>query len=157
MGAVTYPDPDVVAFLNARFACFKLDMGEPPPSDALPLLRTVRVLWTPDFLFLDPRGVPVRRQIGYAPPDEFLGTLHYVLGLVAMVQREFAKAVEEFESAAGSGRERSIAAEALFWKGVAAYKLGKDRAILRRHWDEILERFPATEWWTRAAASYGEP
>ena len=157
MGAVTYPDSDVVDLMNTRFVAYKRSMDESPGPDALPLLRGVRVLWTPDFLFLDPRGVPIRRRIGYAPPDEFVGELRFVLGLVAMVHREFANAVEEFERAAGPGRERGIAAEALYWKGVAAYKLGRDRAILRRHWDEIRERFGTTDWWTRAEASYGEP
>lgn len=157
MGAVTYPDPDVAELLNTQFACYKLNMKEPLDSDAIQLLRTLRVLWTPDLMFCDARGIQVRRQTGYVPPDDFLGDLQLVLGLVAMIAREFHRAVEHFESAAGPDRSRSVAAEALYWKGIAAYRTRNDRAVLRHHWDEIRERFGTTAWWTRAEASYGKP
>ncbi len=153
MGAVTYPDASVSELLKSSFVCFKVNTLE--PSAASELFRRFRHLWPPDLVFLDPTGALLRRQVGYLPPAEFVAVLQVVRGQTAMVYRKWDDALAAFTTGAA---EPTMRPEALFWAGVAAYKLaGGNRGVLRRHWQAIRREFPESPWWTRAEASYGTP
>jgi thioredoxin-related protein len=154
---VTFPNPEVDELLRAEFVCLKVNTAE-LPDDAKPLVRAHRLIWTPDLLFLDPTGAQLGRRLGFHPPAEFVAVLRIALGQTAMAYRDYERAQQQFTLAAEHAGAADTRPEALFWAGIAAYKLGGgDRAILRREWAVLRDEYPASPWWTRAEASWGTP
>ncbi|MGH9390894.1 MAG: hypothetical protein ACRD1Z_14855 [Vicinamibacteria bacterium] len=150
MGAVTYPDERVEALLSTSFCCVRLDIAQREP-DARELIRMARPLWTPTLLFLDPRGIEVRRVVGYLPPEQFLAEAQIALGLVDLLHARNGEACDRFSKAADGDPRGHAAPEALFWAGIAAYrKEGRDRAVLAREWSQLWRRYPESTWWSRA-------
>lgn len=158
MLAETFPHPEVAALLRDEFVCLKIDTGA-VTEEQRELVRAYRVLWTPDLLLFDPLGAELGRRIGFHTPAEFVAVLRVALGQTAMTYRRYDRALEQFTAAAADPDAATMRGEALFWAGIAAYKLdGRgDRAVLRRHWAPIGHELPSSPWWTRALASYGVP
>ena len=148
MDAVTYPDARVQQLINDKFSAIKLNLREPRP-ETRDLLRRVKPQWAPLFLFLDPRGTELRRYIGWLAPDEFLAELTFVLGMQDLVRARIESALQNFRAAADQYPDASVAAEAMFFAGAAAYKLGGLDA-LRPAWDELVRRYPESTWARRA-------
>jgi hypothetical protein len=150
MDTVTYPTPAVEDLLRERFVCYSINEGQPTREDA-ELMRRCRLLWSPGMVFFEPRGAELRRFVGYRPADEFVAELHLVLGLNDMLYRRFEAAAQAFAAAALDFGEHEGAAEALYWRAIALYRAeGRNYDVLRRHWNEIRERFPDSTWWPRA-------
>lgn len=151
MDTVTYPDPRVAELVNANFAPVKINIREPQQGGVRELLRTVKPVWAPLFVFLDPARVELRRYVGWLAPDEFLAELTFVLGMQDILRQRIDEAFTRFRAAADEWPESSVAAEALFWAGTAAYKKGRgDLVALRAVWDELVARYPASTWARRA-------
>ena len=149
MDAVTYPDPAVERFVNEHFVPIKVNIAR--PGAMKDFTRTVRPVWAPLFVFLDPSGSELRRYTGWLPPNAFLAELRFVLGMHGIIRRQFAEALQRFRSIASEHPDLPIAAEALFWAGAAAYKSGnKDYGALRSTWAELRERYPGSTWAARA-------
>lgn len=148
MSAVTYSCPDVIAFLDRHFVPFQVNT-ERPGDDGRDLLRAHRLLWEPGFVYLDPRGVEIRRAVGYLPPDEFVAEGQMALGKIALLHRRFDESLAWFEKV---DRRPTPAAlpEALFWAGIAAYRIDRRLDVLRDRWEALRDRFPGSTWWTRA-------
>lgn len=70
MGAVTYPDPLVIEFLNERFVPVRLHL-----VDEAATVKTLAVGWTPGLVVLDPDGRQHRRMFGFHPPADFVAEL----------------------------------------------------------------------------------
>ena len=155
MIAVTFPDSSVARLLRERFVCVKIDTAAVPES-AREFFRAYRVTWTPDLVFFDSRGAEMNRRLGYHTPAEFVAVLRIALGMNAMAYREYGAAFTLFTEASRVDGDREIRPEALFWAGIAAFKIAKsDRAILRQHWRILRDEYRATMWWSRAEASWG--
>jgi thioredoxin-related protein len=152
---ITFPDAEVAEVLGNEFVCLKVNTAAIAES-ARPLVREQRVLWTPDLLFRDPTGAELGRRLGYHPPPDFVAVLLIVLGQTAMTFRDYGRALACFSEAADMPNGQAMRPEALFWAGIAAYKVGKgDRAVLRERWTVIRDSYHDTPWWTRAEASWG--
>ena len=150
MGAVTYPDERVVAFLNDRFACVKLDIFSKVPAEKA-TTRRFRVLWNPAFVVLNDRDEEMRRWIGYLPPEAFIAELRVGAGKVRILGRDPKGAHEDFRAAADT-EDAPVAPEAAYWTGIAKYLAApeRDKTILSASWNELRERFPDSRWWTAA-------
>jgi len=143
---VTYPDARVEALLSTSFRCVQLDIGKRAP-DAHELIRMARPLWTPTLMFLDPRGIEVRRAVGYLPPEQLLAEAQIALGLVDLLHARNGDARDRFSKAVDADTRGHAAPEALFWAGIAVYrKEGRDRAVLAREWRELWRRYPESTW-----------
>lgn len=153
MGAVTYPDSNVVEFMSRRFVAYQVNTKAPRDEDRA-LLASHRLLWEPGFVFLDHGGRELRRTVGFLPPQEFLAELRLVLGKAALLHARHPEALLWFEAAGGGSA--AVAPEGLFWAGIAAYRIERDLETLRRRWDELRHRFPESTWWTRADV-FGDP
>ncbi|MGE0354922.1 MAG: hypothetical protein AB7I33_07310 [Gemmatimonadales bacterium] len=150
MDAHTYPDPSVEGFLNREFALTHVSFDDRAPA-ARQILRTYRLLWSPGFVVLAPGGEEIRRFIGFQQPRDFLAELRLSLGKVALLGRDSSTALRLFREAADLNPPAPVSPEALYWAGVAAYRIDQgDLEYLRNYWQELRERFPESRWWTHA-------
>jgi hypothetical protein len=150
MGAVTYPHEEVKRALHEHFVSLRVNEYSKDPA-AVAVLRAYRLLWSPGFIFLDAHGNELRRLVGYLPPEDFLAELHFVLGMVAMLQTKYAESFDEFRVAADRYPQAPVCAEALYWAGIAAFRRdGRKIEVVRQHWEEIRRRFPQSIWWKHA-------
>ncbi|MGH2402993.1 MAG: hypothetical protein ACRDGN_00880 [bacterium] len=149
MGTVTYPSPAVQDFLDEHFVCAKVNEKDPTTSGRTFLTR-YRLLWTPGFVFLDPRGAELRRQVGFLPPAEFVAEARIALGKIASLYGDHATAADHFVRAADQG-SAEIAAEALYWAGIEIWRRdGRRIEVVRSEWEKLRQRFPKSTWWMRA-------
>ena len=150
MGAVTYPDPAVSAFVNRHLVAFQVNT-EQTTAETRELLRTYRLLWEPGFVILDWRGSELRRMVGYLEPADFIAELRVALGLAALNGRRNSEALAHFEAAADGEPPARPAPEALYWAGIAAYRVaGNDLDTLEERWELLRRRYPDSTWWGRA-------
>lgn len=148
MGAVTYPHEDVVRFVTGRFTPVAFDMADRSP-ETRDVLRRYRLLWSPGYVVLDHEGTELRRFLGYQPPADWMAELTLALGKTYLLHRQIDEAYEAFR-AVGDGNS-PVAAEGVYWAGVAAYRREKaGLEVLERYWEELRERFPGSRWWTHA-------
>lgn len=147
---MTYPDQRVIDFLQSNFICSRCNARE-PESALQELLRSIRPVWTPTFIFLDARGTQLRRMTGFLAPEEFLPELEFVLGLMDQLHARFSEAHIRFRQIAERWPQSTVAPEALFWAGTALYyQHGRDRSLLKSEWAKLQERFPQSRWWVSA-------
>lgn len=150
MGAVTYPDAAVQAFLSEQIVPAKLDLTSRDPA-AVAALRDYRLLWAPGFVVLDARGQEMRRWIGYLPPRDFLAEIRLALGKVALLARRFDEAHAHFREVADLDPPSRVSDEGAYWAPIAVYRRdGRDLDFLHEAWRELRERFPDSRWWTAA-------
>lgn len=148
MSAVTYSSPDAIDFLGRHFVPFQVDTHH-PGEDGRVLLRAHRLLWEPAFVYLDSRGSVIRRTVGYLSPDEFIAEGEIALGKIALLHRRFDESLAWFERIDRFPAPATLP-EALFWAGIAAYRIDPDLEVLRCRWGRLRERFPDSTWWARA-------
>lgn len=148
MSAVTYSDPAALAFLHRHFVPYQVDTKDPTAAGRT-LLRAHRLLWEPGFVHRDPLGAELRRAVGYLEPDAFVAEGEIALGKSALLHRRFEESLEWFGRV---DREPAPAAlpEALYWAGIAAYRIDPDLGVLRERWEALRRRFPDSPWWSRA-------
>lgn len=153
MDAVTYPNEQVTQLLNKEFASVKCNVQEKVPDL---LLNFGKIQWTPTFVIADYMKNQIRRIIGYRPPVEFLAELHVSLGLIDLLHTRNREALLQFEGIANRFPRSLVAAESVFWKGIAAYRIaGGNREVLKEHWNQLLTDYPESTWWDRAAVFPG--
>lgn len=149
MGAVTYPHPDVVEFVSRHFVAAKFNGKEPGPDFSEALGRG-KFFWGPLFVFLDSRGIELRRYQGFLPPEELLADLRLVLGLEALIHSKPEKALEWFTSVTDLYPGTDAVPEALYWAGSAAYKASNSLEPLIEIWDRLIAEHPESTWAKRA-------
>jgi hypothetical protein len=150
LGAVTYPDAEVIELLNERVIPTKLDLTGRSP-EILEVLRAYRLLWAPGFVMLNPTGQEIRRWLGYQPPRDFLAEIRVALAKVDYLHKRFDRSFRGFRDVADMDPPAPVSAEAVYWAGVAAYRRdGADLEFLRVYWRELQQRFPESRWWTHA-------
>jgi hypothetical protein len=129
MDTVTYPDPRVAAFIGGHFVPVRVRIKEAPE-----LAQEHLVGWAPNVVVADDQGKAHYRVEGYLPPEDFLAHLSLGVGKYALNHKNFERARERFEEVARRHPGTDAGAEALYWLGVARYKLFRDPAALRPSW-----------------------
>jgi hypothetical protein len=151
--ATTYADPRVRRVLADHFVRVKYDTKR--PNEWFRRLNGgFAHVWHPDLVVLDARAtdrvVEARRVIGYLPPDDFIAQLLVGLGLVRLHHADPAAALDAFTRAAQAAPPAAVAPEALYWAGVAAYRVGGGLAALAPWWERIAREHPGSDWAARA-------
>ena len=145
MDAVTYPDEDVVRFLNEQTVCYKPRIDE---NEAL--AARFGVQWTPGLVWLTPEGKPCHENVGFFDPDEFLAESTFALGAAAVQEGAWHRALEHFESIPQRWSGSFAAPAAMYWSGVAAkMSSGEVRPLLSR-WRQLLSAHPKSAWAMKA-------
>jgi hypothetical protein len=104
------------------------------------------VAWTPTMIVLHHLGVRLRSWIGYLPPAEFLTELKLGLALAELRNARAGAAFEILDQIRGDAKEVDLAAEAMYWQGIAAYRKTRAKDALWAIWLKLVERFPDSTW-----------
>jgi hypothetical protein len=144
MDTVTYPDRRVAEFLVNHFVPARVRVKESPR-----LVAEYLASWTPNVVVIDGPGNVHYRVEGYLPPEEFLAHLSLGIGKYWLNLKQVDRARGRFEEVAQRHARTDAGAEALYWLGVAQYKLSHDTAQLRPIWQRLAQEYPSSEWTTR--------
>jgi tetratricopeptide (TPR) repeat protein len=143
MGAVTYPDEKVIAFVTNNVVPLQV------PSDSK-LAAEFKVKWTPTLATLDPEGKECHRTLGFLAPDELIPSVMLGIGKTFFEAGVFDKAISAFDKLLDEYDESSSATEAIFLRGVSLYKHTGDPNNLRKAYDLLSTEYPDDEWTKRA-------
>ncbi len=146
MGAVTYPNPEVAAYIAEYFIPVQFNVVEQPE-----VIDRFNSAWTPTLIVQDAAGREYRRSLGYLDAPRFLGEMALGRLMESIHRRDDTAAYERAQDA--SRRTKGDAArepEALYFESVAAYKVSHDPARLKEGWERLLERFPESDWAKKA-------
>jgi len=147
MGAVTYPDERVAKFLSLNFVPVQIQ------SANTAMMKRFAVSWTPTLVVLDADLREHHRAVGFFAPDDLIATLLVAKGKWALGTDQFVEARALFEEDISAYPDKDAAAEALFFLGVAKYKMSHDPKPLRQTYEELKARFPQSTW-TKQADHY---
>jgi tetratricopeptide (TPR) repeat protein len=145
MGAVTYPDTKVVEFIKEALIPLKV------LSDSEPLATDFTLRWTPALIVLDTNSKEYSRTIGFIPPEEFISTILLGMTKTYFDLRQFDQAIECLEKIINNYPQSFAAPEAIYYRGVCAYKTSHDAEGLKRGYERLAKEYPQSEWVKRAA------
>lgn len=147
MGAVTYPDERLAKFLSLNFIPVQIQTSNTA------LMQKYSVSWTPTLLVLDGEGREHYRAVGFFTPEDMIATFLTAKGRWALDTDQLTDARAIFEEVISGYPDKEAAAEALFFLGVAKYKLTHDPKPLRETYDVLNAKFPHSMW-TKQADHY---
>ncbi|MBV9957051.1 MAG: thioredoxin fold domain-containing protein [Acidobacteria bacterium] len=136
----TYPDREVAAYVNRNFVPVQLNQRE-----FQELFDRRGVIWTPTVSVLNAKGLELDRWVGYLPPAEFLARAKFARARVSLLSGNLTEAVEAFDDIAEHHAQSFIAADALYWLGVAKWKATRSFDALSGEWQKLLELYPSSE------------
>lgn len=102
--------------------------------------------WTPTILILDAAGKEQHRIEGFLPAPDFLAQLRLGLAHAAKARGDWAEAARLYGELAQADSPSEIAAEALYWAGVAQYKATGDPGSLAATARNFESRFTESPW-----------
>ena len=144
MGAVTYPNDQVIRFVDLHFVPVQIETSNQG------MMKQFKVTWTPTFILLDADGNEIQREVGFFPPEEFIPTFMAAKGNWYFSLEQYAEAVALFEEVLRDYPNSAAAAEAVFFMGVTRYKMTHDPKPLWQAYETLTARFPGSEWTKRA-------
>jgi hypothetical protein len=143
MGAVTYPDEKVAEFVTNRMVPLQV------LSDS-PLAADFKIKWTPTIIVLDYYGKEHHRTVGFFPPEEFIPSMLLGMGKIDFDTEQLDAAIRHFDTILAEYPGSSAAPEAIFLRGVSAYKATHNAALLKEAYEKLKAEYPASEWVKRA-------
>jgi len=144
MGAVTYPNAEVITYLNTELITLRLAPSG-PRADAF------FIRWTPSLLILDNSGAEHHRQVGFLPPEHFLPALMLGNAKASFARADFAGALTRLERLLAEHPQAFAAPEAVYLRGICLYRTTKDASNLKKAWQHLSAAYPASEWAQRSA------
>ena len=150
MNTGPYSEKKVQQYLQEKFIPLKSECFWENRTE---LMKQFAVAWTPTLLVLDQAGREHHRVVGFVPEDDFLAHLKLGKGMVFFNHFRFGEAMDEFTAVIEQHPHAGLVTEALFFQGVAGYWTSHDPKSLRRAYDTLSAKFPASEW-TRRAEPY---
>ena len=147
MDAVTYPDENVIAFIQENLIPLKV------PYDALPLSKEFNVKGTPTLITLGSDRKEHHRTVGFLGPEAFLASEMLGIGKYHFDHDRYTEAIGCFEKIISGYPQSDSAAEAVYHRGVSLYKSEEDRKYLQELYKTLSSRYPDSEW-TRKAQPY---
>jgi len=146
MGAVTYPDQEVAKFVDLNFIPVQIETA----AENQPLMSQYGVTWTPSLFVLDADGKVHYSTVGFITPEEFVPTFLVGKGRWYFDTGQLTDASAILEEVLDRYPHSNVAPEAIFFLGVARYKLTHDPKPLRAAYDALKAKYPQSEWTKRA-------
>lgn len=140
---MTYPEPAVADTIMDRFIPIQVNTQE---EAAHPIVERYRQAWTPDLRILGSDGFEYYRWNGYLPPFEFVPQLLGGQAQAALRQHDESGAVAIFAEVVRRFPTSAVAAEALYYGAVSAYKGSHDGNDLLRGWRRLQLQYPESIW-----------
>lgn len=144
MDAVTYPQPEVAAFVADRVIPLRI------ASDAQPYARQFQVKWTPCLIALDAEGVEHYRSVGFLSAVELIPSLILRSGRIHFDAGDLEQGIKTLDEVIDKHPQSYAAPEAIFYRGVARYKHSDDPAFLKTAQQKLSVAYPDSEWALRA-------
>lgn len=144
MGAVTYPDPEVINFISENMIPLQVLF------DDQPLSVDFKVKWTPTLVTLDTDGIEHHRTLGFLSPEELIPSLLLGIAKSYFETDRFAEALENLERLLDGYPKSDAAAEAIYLRGVSRYKSTNDPKPLKEAYEQLATDYPSSEWTRRA-------
>lgn len=144
MGAVTFPEPAVAAFLDAHIVPLRL------AHNHVPLARQFEIRWTPTLILLDEEGKEHHRTVGFLSPEELLANLLLGTAKLHFDLEDFKKALDRLQDLLARYPRSGAAPEALFLRGVSGYKHTHNPAPLKEAYEALQAAYPQSEWAKRS-------
>jgi hypothetical protein len=144
MGAVTFPDAKVIAFIKQNLIPVRL------PHDHKPLAEQFQVKWTPALVTLDTEGKEHHRTVGFLPPEELIPSLLLGKAKIDFDHEDFAKALVSLEALLKDYAKSGAAPEAIFLRGVCGYKSTHNPKPLKEAYEKLAAEYRDSEWTKRA-------
>jgi hypothetical protein len=138
-----YPDPAVVAAIEASFVPLRLDYRDPK-------VRELNIVWLPTVVILDHRGHEHARHVNASPPADFLDFL--ALGEAHARLKEgrsatHARAERVLSDALSRREDGPFHPELLYWHAIAGYfSNDHDGEFRDRVWSDLRRRYPDSIW-----------
>lgn len=150
MDTVTYPDAAVAAYLSEHYVGLKINIMDRHP-DFKEASGASRVIWAPTLIFADRRG-ELRRYVGWLPPQSFLAELTLARGTAAFNSGQFPDAKSHFDTVLAEYPDAPVAAEAMYWQGIAGFLAGdRDMPALQSSWQRLAAEHPDSRWGVHAS------
>ena len=144
MGAVTYPNAEVIEFVGKNLIPLQV------ASDA-PLAKEFNLQWTPTLIVLDTDGKEHHRAIGFLPPEDLIPMLVLGIGKSSFDRQQFAEAISTLEKLLAQYPKSDAAPEAVYLLGVARYKHTHDPKPLKQAYELLSSQYATSEWTKRAS------
>jgi len=144
MGAVTFPDAKVIAFIKQNLIPIRL------PHDHKPLAEQFQVKWTPALVTLDTEGKEHHRTVGFLSPEELIPSLLLGKAKIDFDHEDFAKALVSLEALLKDYPKSGAAPEAIFLRGVCGYKSTHTPKPLKEAYEKLAAEYRDSEWTRRA-------
>lgn len=145
MDAVTYPNENVVEFVNANMIPLRV------PHDAVPHAKDFNVTWTPTVITIDPDGREHDRSVGFLAPDELVPQLMLGIAKEHFNHERFDETLPLLEKLLIEYPTSDAAPEAVYLRGVSNYKATHDAAELKKAQEQLDAKYPNSEWARRAS------
>lgn len=145
MGTVTYPEKLVADFIHDKFVPLRI------PNDAKPYADDYSVSWTPRIIILDPDGKIHQSTVGFFPPEEFIPALELGLAKVDFDNNCLDACMKHLDCILNSHAKSAAAPEAVYYRGVARYKITDMAEPLKEAYNLLKEQYPDSEWVYRAS------
>jgi hypothetical protein len=143
MGAVTYPNAQVIEFITKNMVPLQV-LSDDPLSDEF------RIKWTPTIIVLDGSGKEHHRTVGFFPPEELIPSLLLGMGKIDFDSDRFSGAIHIFDRLLQEFAQSGAAPEAIFLRGVSRYKSTHDAGPLKEAYEKLKADYPLSEWAKRA-------
>ena len=144
MGAVTYPDPKVVQFIQDHMIPLQVLFN------AQPLAKEFNIKWTPTVITLDAEGKEHHRTVGFLPPEEFIPSLMLGIAKSHFDQEKYEEALSVLDKLLKEYPRSDSAPEAAYFQGVSKYKSTQDAKFLKAVYEKLQAEYPSSEWTKRA-------
>src|SRR5512136_2669929 len=125
MGAVTYPDPKVVQFIQDHMIPLQVLFN------AQPIATEFNIKWTPTVITLDAEGKEHHRTVGFLPPEEFIPSLMLGIAKSHFDQEKYEEALSMLDKLLKEYPRSDSAPEAAYFQGVGKYKSTDDAKFLK--------------------------
>jgi tetratricopeptide (TPR) repeat protein len=144
MDAVTYPNPAVTHFIQSDMIPVRIQ------SNNETLSLKFKIKWTPTLIILDKDGNEHYRSVGFLRPEALLVSLMLGIGRTHLDRGEYQEAISHFDKVLAKSLKSDFTAQAIYFRGVARYKLTNDLSPLKEAYDKLSEEYPDSEWTEKA-------
>ena len=108
------------------------------------------VKWTPRVIVLDSVGLTHQSGVGFLPAEEFISSLKLGLAKADFDLNNLDGCKKHLDRILEANPQSLSAPEAVYLRGVTAYKLSDQAGPLKEAYHTLKEKYPESEWAQRA-------
>ncbi len=144
MDAVTYPDKDVIEFINQNVVPVRVAF------DTQPLAGDFNVAWTPVLAIVDEQGSGHHQTLGFFPPEDLIPSVMLGIAKVHFNHNRSEEALPVLHALQAQYPKSTAVPEAIYLEGVCRFKQNHEAKTLKDAYEQLQADFPASEWTQRA-------